>query len=90
MQFLVGVLGAAAEQVFNERGTHLGVSRKEAITDYFTEKSAAENSAKDKAGANPGKQYAVFGILSVYETTTPKIIEKMVNDSGELVLKPEA
>ncbi len=89
MQYLVGALNVPAETVFNERGTHVGINRKQAISEYFTDKDVAITEAKKKAGISPGTQYAVFGVLSVYETTTPKIIEKTINDAGELVLKPE-
>lgn len=89
MQYLVAPLGTPAEQVLNDRGTHFSVSRKDGITEYFTDKAAATANATKKAGEKPGVQFAVFGVLSVYETTTPKIIEKMLNDAGELVLKPE-
>lgn len=47
---------------------------------------AAEKYAGELAGKTPGVMYGVFTCVKVFETTTPTIITKKFNDSGELVL----
>jgi len=86
MIYLVGELNPVGETVLNAAGTHFSVSRKSAITDYMTEKDAAVAAASKKAAENPGKQFAVFEVVEIFETTTPKVLRKRLNEQGETVL----
>lgn len=61
--------------------------RKETIKSFFMHEDNAIVMAKRKAELNPGIPYAVFKIQTVFETTTPNILEKEINSSGELVLR---
>lgn len=57
------------------------------ITHVFTTQGAAERYATELAEKNPKTLYGVFGCGNTYETTTPTVITKYFNESGELVVK---
>lgn len=52
----------------------------------FTTAEAAEKYAQSEAMKHPKVAYAVLGVLSVFETLEPTVIEKRFNNKGELVL----
>jgi hypothetical protein len=51
-----------------------------------TTEEAAERYAEELAAKTPGVMYGIFVCSKVFETTTPSVITKKFNDSGELVL----
>lgn len=57
------------------------------ITHVFTTKTAAEEAAKDAAAKQPKVMFGVFECQTVYETTTPQVIQKQFKETGELVVK---
>lgn len=56
------------------------------VTSAFLSEKAAIAAAQKKATENPTKQFAVFSVSAVFETTTPKIIRKKLDDRGQLVV----
>lgn len=52
----------------------------------FTTQEAAEACAKDLAERTPKVLYGVLGVISLFETSKPTLIEKKFNERGELVL----
>lgn len=52
----------------------------------FTTEAAAEKHAAELAEKSPKTLFAVLGVLKVFETTVPTVIEKRFNDKGELIL----
>lgn len=62
--------------------------RKDYIQAFFVDSNTAHEYARNRAVKSPGLVMAVFKIETVYETTTPNILEKVINSSGELVLRP--
>lgn len=85
-QFVVMKVGA---------GDHIGgqvfsiIDRKDSVKQYYGTQDVAMTKAKEAAALSPGSQFAVFGIVSIFETTKPSFIEKIVNSAGEIVLKPK-
>lgn len=78
------------DPVDHQRDGMMVMDRKETIKTFTTDQNVAIAAAKDLAMKNPGVQYAVFGIVSIFETTKPTYVEKVVNDAGEIVIKPAA
>lgn len=73
-----------------QRGESSGATaldRASTIKEYFHTEPNADTCARKKAASNPGKQYAVMGIVKIFETTTPKVLEKVLNERGEIVMK---
>lgn len=62
---------------------------KDRPTVLYGSSSEAETEAVSLAKQNPQKQYAVMTIHKVYETTDPKVLTKILNESGELVLEKQ-
>ena len=88
MQWTVQKLGARAES-HGDQGAHdMVVGRVDWVKNYYTTQKAAIAAAKAKAAANPGEQFAVMGVISIFETTKPSFVEKVLNDAGEVVVKP--
>jgi hypothetical protein len=87
MQFHVAKLGIQAEE--HVGGNVYTMNRKEVIKTFTNDEKSANLLAQKQATENPGQQFAVFGIVRIYETTKPTFIEKIVNDSGEVVVKPK-
>lgn len=52
----------------------------------FDTEEAAEQYANEQAAKIPKTLFAVMGVLKVFETTQPTVIEKRFNDKGELIL----
>ncbi len=51
----------------------------------YSKRSMAVDNAKTMAAKNPGTQYAVMQIDTVFEAAIPKILEKQFNADGELL-----
>ncbi len=62
--------------------------RNDVIKKYYSDAGSAHTEAKNRASKSPGLVMGVFTIDTVYETTTPTVLEKFINATGELVLKP--
>lgn len=84
--WLVMQLGLQPNGHLDDRGEVQTIDRKDFLKEVCITPRAAKQRAKELAIASPGKQYAVFQILEIYETGTPKIIQKKLNDSNEIVL----
>lgn len=65
----------------------LGV--KDRPTVLYGSAEAAEQEAQRLAKTHPQVQYAVMTIHKVYETTDPKVLTKILNEAGELVLEKQ-
>lgn len=90
MQWCVQKLGAALHS-HGDGGSHdVVVERGDYVKGYQTSRKTAETVAKGLAAKNPGVQYAVMGVISIFETTQPSFVEKVVNEAGEIVVKPAA
>lgn len=50
---------------------------------FFADRKAAEREAKAKAKEFPQVQFAVFGIVTIFEAAEPTVIEKFINEDGE-------
>lgn len=66
------------------------IDRKDNVKGYYTNRDAAVAAAQQAAKAKPTQQFAVMEVAAIFETTTPKVIAKKYNASGELVLDKEA
>jgi hypothetical protein len=80
-------LRAAPPPVKKATGYGFQMVRVNHITVAFTSKETAMLYAQQEAGKHPKVAYGVFDCCGVYETTTPTVIEKSFNESGELILK---
>lgn len=90
MQWNVQKVGGQAESHGPQGSRDMQVGRPDWVKGYHTSQASAIAEAKDLAAKHPGSQYAVFGILSIWETTKPAFVEKVLNDAGEVVVKPAA
>lgn len=54
----------------------------------YSDLESATRAATELASKNPGAQYAVMAPSQIFEAQVPKIIEKIFNDQGELVVRP--
>lgn len=75
-------------------GEHVGaqqfqLTNKDFVKQTYGTQDAAVAKAKEMATLEPGQQFAVMGIVAIFETAKPVFIEKIVNDAGEIVLKPQ-
>lgn len=57
------------------------------ITKFFRNKGNAERAAKELAKKYPGELFGVFGASGLYEAKAPEIMEKILNEQGEIVPK---
>jgi hypothetical protein len=85
MQYLVAAVrpATAREQV----GGHYQFTDRDQVADvknYYLNHQDAIGAARRRASETPNQQFAVFGILEVFEGI-PKILEKKLNDAGEIV-----
>jgi hypothetical protein len=60
--------------------------RDDVVKTFHTREASAVGAAQRAAVKNPGHQYAVMGIIKIFETTKPTFIEKALNDAGEIVV----
>lgn len=60
---------------------------KDIIKSVALTEADAKHVAKDLALKNPMVPYGVFKAVHVYETAIPMLIEKEVNERGELIQK---
>lgn len=75
-------------QIGNDGGFGQGLETKEAReVMIFTSENKANEYAEDLAGKRPKELFGVFSCVQVFETTTPQVIRKQFNDSGELKIK---
>lgn len=87
MQFLVCQLNPSDSMP--ETATRTALSTKERVKNYHVTVESASTAARDAAIANPGRQYAVFGIVEIFESlppAQPKILRKKINENGEIVV----
>lgn len=68
-------------------GNVFTLDRKDAVRDIYTNINDAYTEAQEQASENPGKQYAVMKIDTVFETVKPTVIKKVVDAHGQLVLE---
>lgn len=88
MQWNVQKVGARAVS-HGEQGSHdMVVERTDFVKGYFTSLTSAKAAAKALAAKHPGEQFAVMGVVAIFETTKPTFVEKILNESGEVVVKP--
>lgn len=85
-QFIVAKVGGV-EGIGGHQAQY--VDRKDYIKSVFTDLETAKRKATERAIAEPGQQFAVMSIAHIFETGKPVIIEKTLNDAGEIVLKPK-
>lgn len=67
----------------------LVLDRRDYIKSYEKSIDSARKKAETLAKENPNKAYCIMTVSEIYETTSPKIIQKIINEQGELVLKPQ-
>lgn len=87
MHFIVGEYSPTPEGTRLRGLEVIPLDRKGVLTEYHTSKDSAIRKAQELAAATPGKQYGVFAPITIFETTKPNIIEKTINDQGEVVVK---
>lgn len=61
--------------------------RKDYVSEIIHDEDIAVAEAQRLATEKPTQVFAVMQVYRVFETTTPKVIEKGYNEAGELVLK---
>lgn len=61
---------------------------RDPVVKFYTVESA-EKYAQELAEKSPKVLFAVMGVLKVFETTVPTVLEKRFNDKGELVLSED-
>lgn len=54
---------------------------------FYRNKTQAERAAQDLAKKFPGEVFGVFVAGTLYEAKQPEIMEKVVNEAGEIVPK---
>lgn len=81
-------IGVAGMPVADNEGYGQEISRTDLRDPVirFTTEAAAEKYAAELAEKSPKTLFAVLGVLKVFETTVPTVIEKRFNDKGELIL----
>lgn len=85
MQWLVCEIGPAdVNHEFDNVYTFR--TSKDTIKQFYTSEKVAQKAAQDKAVANPTRQFAVFAIASIYETSKPTFVVKKLNANGEIVV----
>lgn len=57
------------------------------VTKYYRTEVHAQRAAQALAKKYPGEVFAVFKASSLYEAKQPEIMEKVLNESGEIVPK---
>ena len=55
------------------------------VTKFYRNKGQADNAAKELAKKHPGELFAVFKADSLYEAKAPEVMEKMLDDQGQIV-----
>lgn len=88
--FLIAEYQAATVRALRGNPTQLDLPRTDFIKHYFVDRDAAMQGVKDLATKNPMRQFALFEPTAIFETTTPNIIEKQLNEQGEVVLKVQS
>lgn len=66
---------------------HWQLDRHSKVGSFFDDQSVAIEDAIAQAKLHPQQQFAVMCIASIYETASPKVIKKIINDQGEMVLE---
>lgn len=59
---------------------------KDCLKTYWTDEGQAKAHAESLAKKNPQVQFAVFRPAEIFETAEPKVIQKHMTESGEIVL----
>jgi len=85
MHWLVVKLNPAIEQENVGLDYRNLAQRSDVVKDYFRRETSAVMWAQKQATLNPGQQYAVMGVLKIFETTTPTVIEKYIDDRGQIL-----
>lgn len=89
MKFLVVNLSASGMPA-NADGTFATFTdRKDYIKDFATTLEAATVEAERQAKKNPGVLYAVMSVAKIVEAlppAEPKLVRKIINNVGEIVL----
>lgn len=75
------------QQVLKGRGFYLSSESKKSFQKGFTTEEMAVAEAEKQAELFPKTPFGVFACIKIFETTTPKIIEKTFNEAGELRVK---
>lgn len=57
------------------------------VSRFFRNKGTADAAAKRLARKYPGELFAVFSVDSLFEAKEPEIMEKTVDDQGQIVPK---
>jgi len=66
----------------------ISIPSKERPGVAYSDLESATRAATELASKNPGEQFAVMAPSQIFEAQVPKIIEKIFNDQGELVVRP--
>lgn len=72
-----GADGTGAEVFQNDRK----------VTKYYRTEAHAQRAAQALAKKYPGEVFGVFSASCLYEAKQPEIMEKVVNEAGEIVPK---
>lgn len=73
-----GVPGGADQEVT--------LHRDDVIKTFHQSEASAIQGAQKEAIENYGHQYAVMGIVKIFEVAKPVFIEKAINEAGEIVV----
>ena len=60
-------------------------SKERTVTKFYRNKGHADNAAKELAKKHPGELFAVFRADSLYEAKAPEVMEKMMDEQGQIV-----
>ena len=85
MMYLVSRAGLAPTPADEFGGMQL--PNDSVIKRWFNHKGSAEAYAKELAGKKPGTMFTVLAVDTIYEAQVPKIMEKKVTETGEVVPK---
>lgn len=91
MQFLVVPLKPAS--AVELRVGEYTMQRTDIVKVFYTNIDAARTMAEAAAVKEPGKQFAIMGILEIAEALPPakaKLVHKRINDNGEIVMVEKA
>lgn len=88
MQLLVCPVNPEHVRAGENRG-EIVFDRKQHVKSLYSNSEDAAAAAKAAAIKTPGVQYAVFGIVEIFEAlkpAAPKLLRKTINEQGEIVV----
>ena len=84
MIFIIAPATPAALGNADNRGSE-GFANDRIIKRFYRSKGHAQTAIKELARKYPGEVFGIFEATTLYEAKQPEIMEKVVNETGEIV-----